>query len=275
MNFINCQSKIQPELIRKTIIFWCKNSFEHIASLQSALKASGAVLPNNFSLELKEIEEIFKKLYNEYTSQKSALPSNPPLLFKANARFIRLLERIKLEGASGYPLLQQSVYHYIFEQNYINAVFGVSTQTLKPMLTIKFSPFYNNNCIFNQIYFWSVIAAMHPSLLLDTVEFNKAINGYTREYLHDTVNGFNNICYRLSDMKRSVSKKELPEIFKSFRQQNSEFLNFLKSAVKLSPKIYASVNMPTLPKAFYKKAEHMIAEHNLVCELCDGIADML
>ncbi len=275
MNYINCKNQLPPQVLRKTIIFWCENSLQHINSLLSAFRGSSAVLKDEFSQELKEIELIFKSIYDEYSSQKISLPSYPAILFKTNTRFIRLLERIKLEGASGYPLLQQSVYHYIFEQNYINAIFGIATAQADLLITVKFSPFYNNNCICNQIYFWSVIAAMHPSLLLDTQEFNAAINGYAREYLRDTVNNFNKACYNLSNMRRRTNKKELSEIFVTFRQQNLEFLSFLESAVKLSPKIYSSTTSPRLPKSFFAKVEHMIKEHNLVRELCDGIADML
>ncbi len=274
MNYINCQNKLPPEVLRKTIIFWCENSFQHINSLLSAFKGSGAVLQNDFKEELLEIEKIFKSIFSEYSSNKTALPSHPVILFKTNTRFIKLLERIKFEAASGYPLLGQSVYHYIFEQNYINAIFGVNIPQNQPLITFKFAPFYTNNCIFNQMYFWSIIGAMHPSLLLDSQEFNNAINGYTREYLRDTVNGFNKICYRLSDMNRPGNKKELSEIFENFRQQNLDFLFFLQSAIKLSPKIYSATTSPQLPKTFYGKVEHMIKEHNLVRELCDSISEM-
>ena len=180
MNYINCQNNLSPAVIRKTLIFWCENSIQHISSLLSAFKGSGAVLNEEFLHEIKEIELIFKGIYDEYSSDKTNLPTRPAILFKTNARFIALLERIKLEGVSGYPILQQSVYHYIFEQNYLNAIFGVNIPQNTPLITVKFAPFYNNNCIFNQIYFWSVIGAMHPSLLLNNSDFSAAINGYSR-----------------------------------------------------------------------------------------------
>lgn len=274
MNYINCKNSLQPEILRKSIVFWCENSSQHITSLISSFKGSSAVLSDEFLNELKEIELIFKSIYNEYSSSKTALPSHPAILFKTNMRFIKLLERMKLEGVSGYPLLQQTVYHYIFEQNYLNAIFGVTSAPIDLLITVRFLPFYSNNCVYNQMYFWSVIGAMHPSLLLNSDEFNKAINGYSREYLRDTVNAFNKICYRLSSMRRRTNKKELSEIFNDFRQQNLDFLNFLDAAVKLSPKVYASTTSPRLSTAFYKKAEHIIAEHTLVRELCDGIAEI-
>ena len=118
MNYINCQNNLSPAVIRKTIIFWCENSIQHISSLLSAFKGSGAVLNEEFLHEIKEIELIFKGIYDEYSSDKINLPTRPAILFKTNTRFIALLERIKLESVSGYPILEQSVYHYIFEQNY-------------------------------------------------------------------------------------------------------------------------------------------------------------
>ena len=273
MNYINCQNNLSPAVIRKTIIFWCENSIQHISSLLSAFKGSGAVLNEEFLHEIKEIELIFKGIYDEYSSDKTNLPTRPAILFKTNTRFIALLERIKLESVSGYPILQQSVYHYIFEQNYLNAIFGVNIPQNTPLITVKFAPFYNNNCIFNQIYFWSVIGAMHPSLLLNNSDFSAAINGYSRELLRDTANGFNGICFRLSSVYKN--KKELTKIFEDFRQLNSNFLSFLISAQKGSARVFTSTVKPTLSDSFYRAAQHMINEHKLVSELCDAIAEAI
>ena len=273
MNYINCQKNLPPAVIRKTIIFWCENSLQHISSLLSAFRGSGAVLNAEFLREIKEIELIFKSIFEEYSSDKINLPIRPAILFKVNTRFIALLERLKLEGVSGYPILQQSVYHYIFEQNYINAIFGVSLPQSTPIITVKFAPFYSNNCIVNQIYFWSVIGSMHPSLLLNNTDFNEAINGYSREFLRDTANGFNNVCFRLSAVYKN--KTELTEIFKAFRQLNSNFLAFLISAQKGSTQVFTSTTKPKLSNGFYRASQHMINEHKLVNELCDSMAETL
>ncbi|MBO5357750.1 MAG: hypothetical protein J6A78_00315 [Clostridia bacterium] len=274
MNYINCKNNLPPESLRKAIVFWCENSIQHIESFLSAIKSSSAVLEDEFLQEIKEIDLIFKSIYAEYSSEKSNLPSRPAILFKTNTRFIALLERIKLEAVSGYPILQQSVYHYIFEQNYINAIFGISVPQNSPIITVKFAPFYSNNCVFNQIYFWSVIGAMHPSLLLNNNDFATAINGYSKEYLRDTANSFNAICFSLSQMGKT-NKKELTKIFNSFRQLNNSFLSFLISARSGSPKVFASTVKPALSNSFYKGVGHMINEHKLVSELCDGIAETI
>ena len=273
MNYINCQNKLPPEVLRKTIIFWCENSFQHINSLLSAFKGSGAVLSSEFNEELKEIEKIFKSIFLEYSSSKTSLPSHPAILFKTNTRFIKLLERLKFEGASGYPLLAQSIYHYIFEQSYINAIFGVSVPQNQPLITFKFAPFYTNNCVYNQMYFWSIIGSMHPSLLLNNNDFALALNGYSRDFLKETVNGFNAVCYRLSTLQKG--KKELAKIFENFCQLNSNFLSFLISAESGSARVFSSTVKPHLSDSFYRAARHMIGEHTLVSELCDGMAEML
>lgn len=275
MNYINCQKNLPPETVRKTIVFWCENSIQHIASFLSAIKGSGAILNDDFLREIKEIDMIFKSIYEEYSSTKTGLPARPAILFKTNTRFIALLERIKLEAVSGYPILQQSVYHYIFEQNYINAIFGVTVPQNTPIKTVKFAPFYNNNCVFNQMYFWSVIGSMHPSLLLNNNDFATAINGYSREYLIDTANGFNAICFSLSDMNRMNNKKELTKIFENFCQLNNSFLSFLISAQNGSPKVFAATGKPSLSEGFYKGVKHMINEHRLVNDLCDGLKEIL
>ena len=59
MNYINCQNNLSPQLIRKTIVFWCENTLQHIASLLAAFRGSGAVLNEDFLREINEIDLIF------------------------------------------------------------------------------------------------------------------------------------------------------------------------------------------------------------------------
>ena len=275
MNYINCQNSVSPALMRKTIIFWCENTLGHISSLLSAFRGSGAVLNDEFLREIKEIELLFKSVFEEYSSSKTNLPVRPAVLFKTNSRFIALLERIKCESVSGYPILQQSVYHYILEQNYINAIFGVVTPLNTPIITVKLAPFYNNNCIFNQMYFWSAVGSMHPSLLLNNSDFAAALNGYSREFLRDTVNGFNAVCFKLSDLSKATNKKELSKIFKDFQQLNDNILGFLEAAYSGSARVYTSTSPHRFSDGFYKGVRHMIAEHKLVSELNCSIAETL
>ena len=275
MNYINCKNELPPEILRKTIIFWSRNSFQHISAFLAAIRGSGAVLNDEFLTELKEIEHIFKSIFDEYYSNKKSLPARPAILFKTNTRFIALLERIKLEAVSGYPILSQSVYHYVFEQNYLNLIFGISIPQNSPLITVKFLPFYNNNCVFNQMYFWSVIGAMHPSLLLNNTDFATALNGYSREYLRDVANSFNAVCFALSSLNKTTNKKELLKILANFKQLNESFLSFLISAQKGSPKIFTSTTPKSFSENFYKASQHMIDEHNLVNEIITGLAEVL
>ena len=115
---------------------------------------------------------------------------------------------------------------------------------------------------------------MHPSLLLNNNDFATAINGYSKEYLRDTANSFNAICFSLSQMGKT-NKKELTKIFNNFRQLNSSFLSFLISAKSGSPKVFTSTVKPALSNSFYKGVGHMINEHKLVSELCDAIAEAI
>ena len=99
MNYINCQNNLSPAVIRKTIIFWCENSIQHISSLLSAFKGSGAVLNEEFLHEIKEIELIFKGIYDEYFSDKTNLPTRPA---KSQSR-VSFWQRLFLRDAPGRP----------------------------------------------------------------------------------------------------------------------------------------------------------------------------
>ena len=116
---------------------------------------------------------------------------------------------------------------------------------------------------------------MHPSLLLNNGDFAAALNGYSKEFLRDTVNGFNNICFMLSECGKTSNKNKLLKIFKNFQQLNINFLNFLESAYNGSARVYTSTSPQRFSDSFYKGARHMIAEHKLVCELNEGIAKIL
>lgn len=277
MNFINCSNSISPEEIRKTVAFWSENSFQHISSLLNSNKGTTAVLDQEFSAELKELYDDFKGINELYTSGVSRLPAKPDILFRTNKKFIDLLERLKFEGFSGYPILQQSVFHYIYEQRYINAVFGMLNPSGNVLITANFLPLGNNEnlCIYNQMYFWSIIGAMHPSLLMDTNAFYNSINGYSREYLTEITNSFNRITLSLSNLKRPIQKAALARIFSEFSALNIRILEFLISAKSGSPKIYSSPNVIRLPESFYGKVEHMIKEHTLVKELNENIKKRL
>ena len=272
MNFINCANSASPELMRKKVIFWSENSAQHITSLLRSVGGTTAVLQDFFKEQLKKYYEKFKFI-NEGFRQNNLPLSKYQEFVRLNTGFINLLERIKFEGFSGYPVLQQSVFHYIYEARYINAVFSAKNPNGNVILTLYFSPFLNQNfnCFYNQMYFWSIIGAMHPSLLMGNNAFYNAINGYAKEFLTDVTNNFNNINFKLSSIKKPVRKNMLIPVFEEFTYLNQNFLDFLKDIRQNSPKIFTTPMISRLPSSFYSAVDHQIAEHTLVKEINQNI----
>lgn len=277
MNFINCSNQLSPDIMRKTVAFWSENSYQHISSLLKAPQGTTAVLQDEFKEKLQNYYQKFKEINDLYKSQNHRLPIKPEHFFKLNENFIKLLERIKFEGFSGYPILQQSIFHYIYEQRYINAIFGIKNSVGFVLITEFFAPFnaYPLSCIYNQMYFWSIIGAMHPSLLLDTNAFYNAINGYSKEFLTQITNNFNKINFRLSSLRKPIKKNHLKEIFEDFQNLNLSILDFLLLVKSNNPKIYSYPTGVNLSTQFYNKVEHMINEHTLVKEINQNISRTL
>ncbi len=276
MNFINCSGNSSPELLRKTVIFWSENSFQHISSLLKSPNGTTAVLQPYFKEQLKGFYESFVSI-NQAFKEKNMPNSSYVGFLRLNQSFINLLERIKYEGFSGYPILQQSVFHYIYEQRYINAVFGTRNAAGNVLITAYFLPFLNQsfNCFYNQMYFWSIIGAMHPSLIMGNNAFYNSINGYAKELLTEICNSFNRINFELSSLKRPIKKNALAEIFEEFKHLNITFLEFLKQIKQNSIKIFSTPAITRLPNDFYKTVDHMIAEHTLVDEINANIEKIL
>lgn len=269
MNFINCQNNISNELMIKTVAFWSENSYQHIASLLKSPQGTTATLQPYFKAELEALYEEFKKINQMYKNADGRLVPKPAVFFKINNRFINLLERIKYEGFSGYPILQQSVFHYIYEQRYINAIFAVNNPVGNLLITQYFLPFpnYTYSCIYNQMYFWCIIGSMHPSLLMGNNAFYNAINGYSKEFLTDVCNKFNGIAFKLSEIKKPVKKVSLAPVFEEFNALNTEFLEFLKLVKANNPRVYINSQNLRLSESFYSTVRHMINEHTLVDEI--------
>lgn len=277
MNFINCNNQISPELFYKTVVFWSENSYQHIASLLKSAKGTTAVLNPEFKENLQLFYDEFKRINSIYKAPSSRLPLKPEPFFRVNENFIRLLERLKFEGFSGYPILQQSIFHYIYEQRYINAIFGMKNNSGNVLITSSFLPFqsYFLGCVYNQMYFWCIIGSMHPSLLMDTNAFYNAINGYSKEFLTEICNSFNKIAFSLTNAKKPIKRIALRELFDQFQKLNIAFLEFLKLAKSNSPQIYSSPVSTRLSEDFYAKVEHMLKEHILVSEINQNIEKMI
>lgn len=276
MNFINCTGTASANLLKQTIIFWCENSMGHVASLLRLNNGTTAILQPLFKEKLKFLGEEFLKIKKALMENglSNAVYNNFAML---NQNFIYLLERMKFEGFAGYPVLQQTIFHYIYEARYVNAVLGIKSRPENLLITLQFAPFYNRvlNCVYNQMYFWSIIGAMHPSLLLGSNAFYNAINGYAKEFLTQTTNNFNLINYRLSSLKRPIKEAALREVFNDFSQINLEFLEFLQHVKQNSIRVFASSTAIKLPQSFYSGVDHQIAEHTLVREINENIGKTL
>ncbi len=276
MNFINCGNERTSSLMRKAAIFWSENIAEHINSFLKSVPSTTAVLEDYFKEELREYFKKFINFNENFKKGERTLAYYQEFL-RVNSGFINLLERIKFEAFSGYPVMQQSLFHYIYESRYTNAIFGVKNMVGNVLITNYFLPFLNNgfSCFYNQMYFWSIIGGMHPSLLLNNNAFYNALNGYSKEFLTDACNKFNNINYRLSSIRKPVKRNALTDVFRDFCTLNLEYLEFLKSVKQNSPKIFITPNLSRLPESFYAAVEHQINEHNLVKEINANIEKYL
>lgn len=269
MNYINCKDICLPEDMRKAVEFWSANTVGHIETLLKLKGSSAAVMQPYFTKELEDLLISFKKISALYKEKDAfRLPVKPQLLFSENRKLINLLERMKFEGFGGYPYLQQTIFHYIYEQRYINAIFGVPNETVG-LITVRFSPMGTHPlvCIYNQMYFWSVIGAMHPSLIMGNEKFYRTASLHTREYLTEITNRFNSICFSLSSLKKPPARAELKRVFEVFCALNSEFLRFLKLIKSGGSGIYAAGSPTDMPQSFYKSLDHIIGEHTLVNEI--------
>lgn len=276
MNYIYCTASSSPELMRNAVIFWSENTSQHITSLLRSTTGTTAIFEEFFREQLKLYGEKFVNINNNFKSGNLSYSHYQDFL-RINTGFINLLERIKFEGFSGYPVLQQSVFHYIYEARYINAIFGNKNMSGNVLITTFFLPFLNNglNCIYNQMYFWSIIGSMHPSLIMGNNAFYNVINGYAKEFLTEVCNSFNSINFRLSSIKKGIKKKTVLPVFERFCALNNEYLEFLNAIKQTSPKIFTLPSSVRLPVNFYGAVDHQINEHNLVAEINRNIAKIL
>lgn len=275
MNFINCTASNSTDIMRNAVVFWSNNIAEHIKTLLRSYVGTTAVMEDMFKDSLKDYYEKFTAINKSFKGKALGMAHYSDFL-RVNTGFINLLERIKFEGFSGYPVLQQTVFHYIYESRYVNAIFGTKNMSVSPLITTYFLPFLNNtlSCVYNQMYFWSIIGSMHPSLLMGNNAFYNTINGYAKEFLTDICNSFNNICFRLSQTKKPPKRGIISPIFENFCGINNNYLEFLIAVKQKSPKIFTLPSSVRLPATFYEAVDHQVAEHGLVAEINGNISKL-
>ncbi len=265
MNYINCHGVMTPENLRQTIKFWSENSYQHIDSILSTYKINTQILSDNFKRELLRLKDVFTKINHECENikNKNGIVLIASTFLNENKKFIQLLERLKCEGAGGFPLIFMNVYHYICEQRYINAILSKPDTDVNMLVSIRFEPFRNEtmSCIYNHIYFWSVIGSMHPSLLLGIAPFESLVSQEAKQDLYEVRRRFNDIAYSLSDLKRPLHKNELYSLLEEFYSLNRNFLAMLTGILKCDSSIIQSTFIKALPEKFFNSVSHMIDEH--------------
>lgn len=271
MNYINCKRALSPELLEETIKFWSQNSYQHIGVILNSYESSDAILSYTFQKELSRLKKVFENVYdkckNIKNSRELSLISAAFLL--ENQNFIKLLERLKFEAFNGYPILSQNIFHYIYEQKYINAILSKNIPEENVLITLNFRPFKDTGipCIYNHMYFWSIIGAMHPAILMGISPANEVLPTALRNKLTNIKNKYNAIAFMLSSLKRPVSSKELSDIFINFESVNDEFLHLLTDMINGKEKVLPDIFSTVLPESFYGALSHMIAEHTYVKKL--------
>ena len=271
MNYINCKKALTPELLEETVKFWSQNSYQHIGVILNSYTNSDAILSYTFQNELVRLKNTFTDVYNKSNNiknNKELSLISAAFLFE-NQNFIKLLERLKFEGFNGYPILSQNIFHYIYEQRYINAILSKTIPKSNILITVNFKPFKDTtlSCIYNHMYFWSIIGAMHPAILMGISPAGDVLPTALQKKLTNIKNKFNAIDFMLTSLKKPVSSKELFDIFINFETVNDEFLHLLTDMINGKEKILPDIFSSVLPQSFYGALSHMIAEHTYVKKL--------
>lgn len=286
MQFINCTSKFTDDLIINTIKFWSVNSYEHIDVLLNGYEGTGAVLFPPFQSTLENLSTDFKNVYQKTSEVKNSKEIRSLLVsfLDLNNQFLDLLQRLKFEGFNAYPILYETVYHFIYEQEYIADLFkplGFSNhqQNSSVPINVYFRRLGSYKtmleCIYNHIYFWSIIAAEHTSIIATVSPAEDALPDYTKQLLTNYANQFNNINFQLSNIYANLSTSTLCPIFKDFRKLNATFLQLLEDFNKPNSALFPDSIKAQLPALFSGVLDHLIHEHQYVTSLCDDFEKVL
>lgn len=265
-----------------TIRYWARNSFQHIGVIFNSTKQNEATLYESFSNELKKLYKSFEAIYDDLgkVNRDTNVYYMLKRFLKANDNFIVLLERLKFEGYNGYPIPYQVTYHILYEQMYIKEIFRplMYTREVQPqdvVINVNFRRMglgtNPHECIYGQIYFWSIIGAQHPSIIMNIspTEMKQLPRKTINDFKHIT-NGFNKIAHNLSSIYPKLNNVNLGIVLKEFEALNKDFLKLLND-LGTNPQ-YLPINIKKrLPKLFFSILEHIINEHKYVATLCEKI----
>ncbi len=282
-------NKIVSELITKfntddlalvnTLKFWANNSYEHIDVLQNAYKTVGATLQPSFATELTELFTKFKNIDDAITYNK--LPNDFDILCeefeKCNRRFVYLLEKLKFEGYNGYPVLFETVQHFIYEQLYAKQVLdaGYKAKADKHYTQNMFTTSLNSKVttLKGCMYFWSLIGAEHTSIIATVSPVEDKLPKLTLSLLANFRTIFNQINYILVEQDDVMSDDDLNQLAIYFIETNEQFLKLLNNFKQDNSELLPSYIKKELPPLFEGVLNHIIHEHERVLELMKSLQD--
>ncbi len=249
---------------REALIFWTVNAFQHAEALIDFYDRSRARIDPYFSNALTEIGQSFRSLLTRIQESEGTgeLRARIGEFISINFEFVEILNRLKFEGLNGYPYLMQILYHILYEQRYANDRFSFSSASSQ-------NDFQNTglpaiNCLYGALYFWSLIAAEHPAILLAIEPFSTALTGDVREEMVRLINAYNRINYQLTSLGNLLTVENLLPILTDFQKQNASFLSLLGRIRQKDRSLYATVEPPVLPPVFDLLLEHFTDEQELM-----------
>lgn len=279
MNVINCTDTFSEKLILDTIKFWSEKSYQHIEVLLNSDSPSGPILFKDFEDNLKRLFTKFKDIYEKTDSVQDTTELIYLLndFLSINDFFIHLLEKLKFEGFNGFPYQYQIVYHILYEQKYIKELFRPIEYThhINPESVLIYASFKQTGlgltaleCIYNQMYFWCIIGAQHPSIIDSLFPAEADLPKATQVMLVKITNEFNSIAHQLSKICPQLNKDSLSKLLKEFKFVNQEFLKLLDNFGEKNSQYFPDKIKKQLPKLFFGLLQHIEEEHEYVLNLC-------
>lgn len=246
-----------PDTIRQLLTFCSKNSYQHINALLIHAEKSGAEFEPSAETALRNINADMQKIYAD--ALRSSSPANLIRPFiAADNMLINLSERIKFEGCNGYPELTQYILHILYEQRFFKFLFLDTGQVGNALFTTRLNAEpkpSSHYLIYNGLYFFSAIGAMHAGTLMHDAEFSR-IAPDAANHAADITKKFNGINKNLAANANGV--------FKNFKDLNSEMTEFLRLINSRSTQIFTGTSHILLPQSFFDGTEHMLTEHEMM-----------
>ena len=204
---------------------------------------------------------------------------------ETNLLFIHLLERLKFEGYNGFPNLYELVYHSMYESMYVKELLErveyceCDDEVESVLIQAKFRDMGFGDdildCIYSQMYFWSLIGAQHPSILMNvTPEEQSMLPKDTVKKFMYFVNKFNECNFKLSSIYAKLNKNDLHREYVIFKELNKQFLEFLKS-FEMNEEYLPKEVKETLPEIFFGVWQHIIDEHTYVLNFCNKVDEYM